>query len=228
MPYQFNQSSNQNINYGQVAGAIGLSIKTIEMWIYVTSYLSSGFGTLFTVFDGTGTDTDEYCYILNPASSAKKLAFFQHFSTTDGTWTSTNDILVSGTWQHFAITYNGTSIANDPIFYLNGSAVPTTENSTPAGGIRTGTANNNLYVGTPATSPKMIIDGVRYYNRILSATEILNNYNIKKNIPNFNGLVFAPNFLTNGASRDFISGATGTFVGSPVFVANSFLNYGGL
>jgi hypothetical protein len=76
------------------------------------------------------------------------------------------------------------------------------------------------------------------YNRILSPAEILDAYNSRLAIPNYNGLVFAPDLrgaaggVVDGATlaagnviRDHISGASGVPNGSPVLVADNYLNY---
>lgn len=52
----------------------------------------------------------------------------------------------TGAWHHFCVTYDGSSTANDPVFYVDGSSVSITENSTPSGTKLTDT-NGALDIG---------------------------------------------------------------------------------
>jgi hypothetical protein len=76
------------------------------------------------------------------------------------------------------------------------------------------------------------------YNRILTPAEILDAYNSRLAIPNYNGLVFAPDLqgaaggVADGSTlaagnvvRDHISGVSGVPTGSPVLRADNYLNY---
>ena len=72
-----------------------------------------------------------------------RIHFFRTWSSAVGEW---NIALPStGVWHHLLVTYNGGSVDNDPIFYLDGSAVAATENGTPSGTIVTN--SNPLYLG---------------------------------------------------------------------------------
>ena len=86
---------------------------------------------------------------------------------------------LSGAWQHVAFTYDNTSIANDPVFYING-AVAVSVDGTPSGSPDPDAANVLTIGGrtSGAQSYDGQIDEVRIYNRILSATEIESLYKL--------------------------------------------------
>jgi len=56
--------------------------------------------------------------------------FFQD-GTTDGIWQTTAREVQQSKWNYVTITYNKDSTSNDPIIYVDGSAVAITEVSTP-------------------------------------------------------------------------------------------------
>jgi hypothetical protein len=93
-------------------------------------------------------------------------------TTTSGTWRTTNRECTLGTWHHIAITYNYASTANDPIIYINGSAVSITQITTPNGSF----GNITTFVlGNTAGLPRSLngyISDFRSYNNILTATQI--------------------------------------------------------
>ena len=79
-----------------------------------------------------------------------------------------------GVWQHISVTMLGTQV----VHYLNG-------NSTSSGSITTSIANgaNNLIIGNRSDNFvdfKGNISITQLYNRALSSTEILQNYNAQK------------------------------------------------
>lgn len=136
------------IKWSAPTAALGLTSKTICFQVYPDS-LSTSNGW-FVIWDGTGTDTDEYNLIFTNSATATKLSFLAHFSTTNGVWTTTNSVLTAGAWNKIAIVYNGGATTNDPVIYINGTSVAVTENTTPAGTYRSGTSNNFLSIGAVA------------------------------------------------------------------------------
>ncbi|MGD0781196.1 MAG: LamG domain-containing protein, partial [Dehalococcoidales bacterium] len=104
---------------------------------------------------------------------ATKMNFCQSRVTMDGGWTSPAGSIVTAAWIHFVITFNGSSTANDPIFYKNGVLVATTEVSTPAGAARDDSALN-LYVGSSGAGDYYNgrMEDVRVFNRIITPSEV--------------------------------------------------------
>ena len=50
---------------------------------------------------------------------------------TDGYWHTTNSIMSSDSWTHVAVSYDATSLSNDPILYINAQSQSVTEAQTP-------------------------------------------------------------------------------------------------
>ena len=96
--------------------------------------------------------------------------FAYNFTGTDGRWSVAKP--TTGSWQHYAVTYNNGATTNDPIIYKNGSSVGIIERSTPT--LVAETAGTSLQLGM--NSDVYWYDGrmaeVAIWNRILSATEI--------------------------------------------------------
>jgi len=95
-------------------------------------------------------------------------------SPNDARWRTNEDILTfDSIWYHVAVTYDSTSTSNDPVFYINGSVIPVTENVVPAG-----TKIDNAGTGNIGRSINEnqqwhgAIDELRIYDKILSAQEV--------------------------------------------------------
>ena len=137
---------------------------TISIWIYMDSYGEGGIGRIaekpgaFTCFVYNGTGDNEVWFGANRWD-------------TEGRWDINN--VFTGQWYHIAVTYNYSSIANDPIFYLNGIQQSVAETTPPAGSKSSETGM--LYIGNRADKARTwdgLIDEVRIYNRVLSNDEI--------------------------------------------------------
>ena len=117
-----------------------------------------------------------------PANTAH-IWFYQAFSTTNGTWRSNSCVLdTTAGYQHIAVTYDNGSIANDPIFYIDGASVALTEQNTPAGSRTSDAANdaalNSLYTGAGYGVPGDF-DDVRFWDDVRTSGEISANYNVE-------------------------------------------------
>jgi len=145
-------------------------------------------------------------------------------SGTPGFWKAPDSSISTGTDYHVAYTLDKTSVANNPIIYIDGSAVVTTEVVTPT--------------GSPADetdSPSRIgysfdgkISDIRVFNRILSAAEIASEYATPGTVTS--GLIFKAfsvwtfalseyDNLTMSPSNkvfDTVAGHIGTPAGSPI------------
>ena len=169
------------VNAGSSAILDDLATLTVSAWIKPTT---SGEGNFGRIADKTAASTGWIFYMCaDPGQancvSSNKLAVYRDFSTTDGFWLSTT-ALTLGVWQHIAVTYDSSSASNDPIFYINGSAVGTTEVGTAPAGTAVSDAAQSLTIGNNPTAARTFngsIDEVRLYSRILSATEIAALYN---------------------------------------------------
>lgn len=234
MAVEFTNTLNQRINFGTIASARLLQQKTFLNWVY----LDNMGGDVLRLSPVGATDEEWGISIpAAPVALEDKLFFYADWSGAQGQWRSTN-ALTTGV-HLLGITYDYGSTSNDPVMYVDGLSVAVTEVATPSGSYRTGT-DNSLRI-----SDTFSFDGILYssliYNRIMTATEILDAYNSRLFIPTYNGLVFAPNL--NGAAgaikdgdtlaagntiRDLISGADGVPNASPVFKNNTVLTLGGM
>ena len=144
---------------------------TVEVWVKLNTLPTTNVTTVITQeYPGTNSKIN-YSIGYNGANSTGAFDGKLNVGFFDGAWRCTSGFSpVVGTWYHVAMTYNGSTI----IQYLNGTSQSTLN-----------------YVGTPTTSGGLIrlmrrwdstdfTDGilpvVRIYNRVLSSTEMLNNY----------------------------------------------------
>lgn len=209
---------------------------TMMAWYYADSY---GFGDaiypkiLMQLFDASNN-----AFMIGFLQSASKMLYLTYDAGAAelATWTFAPTLTA---WTHIAVTYDPSSAANDPIVYINGSAVAITETGTPTVSHAFSPVTKVGFSGNLANSG---MDGriadARVYNRILSATEIADIYATKSLKSSEYGLVFHPNMLradglqefggaTLGATTYFwdeVSGAKGTVTGAPVGVADTILN----
>ena len=86
-----------------------------------------------------------------------------------------DSVLSNGVWMHVVGTYDGTT----PLIYVNGVSQTLTGEVTAAAG-----AANKCYIGRTAYSNPFYFDGkianVKIYNRALTSTEVVQNYNATK------------------------------------------------
>lgn len=121
-----------------------------------------------------------------------------------GIWFSANNSVSIGSYQFLSVSYEYGNIANDPVFYNNGTISATTEGQTP-GDILTQTSNDYLNVGRTGTGGQIIngkIQDLRIYNVIKTQTQIqniMNSYMLKNDI---DGLVsWIPMIGAKGISK---------------------------
>lgn len=170
---------NQSIDFGYLPHASKLASRTISFWFYADGFpIADNFFTNKDFYSGSGLGG---CFT-DLGSGFKKRLRFQStgFSITSGEWVSTNDVIPTGQWLHFAATYTPQDVAVDPILYVNGAAIAITETSTPSG-TYIAQENGNTVLGSPKTpafqSPyNGKIKDARIYNRILSSSEIAQIY----------------------------------------------------
>lgn len=143
----------------------------------------------------------------------------RNFTGSNGIWTSDNITdpadgvsirpLYFGSWSCVAVTYDDSSIANNPSMYWNGRALTVTENNTPSG-TAVSDAGNQLLLGNN-TAFNVTFDGsigvVLLFDRILTAMEVRAVYNTFA--PRFGLGFYAPDgYLRGGQSIWFTAGAS--------------------
>ena len=132
--------------------------------------------------------------------------FFRHrFSGTaggDAIWSTTNSCFVLGEINTVSITYDSSSITNDPVIVVNGVTEPITETTAPVGGADIGAGA--LYLGNNEAGGGSSFGGTIY--DVTIGTSVYEGYGI-----------------TNADWEDQVNSNDGTVNGSPtVFTGQGF------
>ena len=87
---------------------------SVSAWIYPVSLGNSGAGR---IFDKKIDNTGWTLYIRNETTTNVSLAFYSEFDGLQGSWVHEYGIN-KNTWTHIAVTYDNSSISNDPTIYI--------------------------------------------------------------------------------------------------------------
>lgn len=142
--------------------------RTWAWWMYWSSVGGGGSGRMW---DQTETSA---AGMTNIASVTPDWTFQRnHDGGTNGVWQVQDMTGITNVWRHWAITYDGSSTANDPLMYLDGASQGVTETTTPTGSpVASG---NGLYVGNRWQTDRNL-DGrmaeFAVWDRILTPDEI--------------------------------------------------------
>jgi len=142
-------------------------------WVYVRGWGGNNLGRIIDKRASGGTQV----FLLFVSSTNAKLNFDRNFSTTLGEWVTPTNSIALGNWYHVALTYDDSSVSNDPKIYINGISQVLTESSTPVG---TANTNTDSYIignrGDGLRGFDGYIEEVRLYNRILTDLEVMQLY----------------------------------------------------
>jgi len=120
-----------------------------SIWFHRPAAVSGSIGRLFS--KGTTTITEQAYW----TNDANVIEFNGERATTGGGWNIAAP--TNNAWHHLLITYDNSSVSNNPIFYLDGTAVSVTEYATPVGAA---TTNSEAYtLGNRATDLARIFPG---------------------------------------------------------------------
>jgi hypothetical protein len=111
------------------------------------------------------------------AAGSGELRFLHEFSGTLGRW-EYDVAFPLNQWSHVAITYDNDSVSNNPIFYVNGEAVTSSEGSTPVG-TRDSDVGTDLIIANVATGTTTwdgYLSNCALHSSILSAAQIQDHY----------------------------------------------------
>jgi len=166
--------TNDNVNCGNIPTTNSMSI---SFWIKTTST-----GSLNAVIakDFTGTARSYIALWRGAASGLRKLYFavFHNSNATLSTFVeSPANIIDDGIWHHILVTFTGDTSTNGLKMFLDGSLV---SQATAASGTVWNT-NANVTIGALSSGIDWNFSGniaqTLMYNRALTATEVLQNYN---------------------------------------------------
>ena len=149
------------------------SALTMEAWIRLDS-LSGSWRSVFQSPQSNGSHTSPYfdwaIYINSTGGLHTRIN-----GISDGLSNGTTTKVQNNTWSQVAISWNGSLVS----YYLNGSLIQTKSLSTTI----SYTNNTDKLIGTNAGGYEAV-DGkipiVRFYNRAITAVEVLQNYNAQK------------------------------------------------
>jgi len=155
---------------------IGNSARTVSYWLNAVITAS----TSPYVFYGNGVwaSTNRSVFSISIQSSSTGGSPFIYVTTWGDDYISPTGYISYNTWFNCSVTYNG---ANTILVYINGSLIGT---KTLSSTLNTVLGSNGLSIAAWAdgqwSSWKGKISNCTIYNRALSATEILQNYNTTK------------------------------------------------
>ena len=117
-----------------------------------------------------------------PNSSLFELMAFQNnvIEHIWGTFTKSSTVLTTNTWYNIVIIYDGTT---NHYIYINGVQVGVST-SVDRNNLALNTSNTPIYIGTAVTTSWGAFDGkiaaLRIYNRAISSSDVVNNFNALK------------------------------------------------
>ncbi len=138
------------------------------------SYGPTGSGRVADKTTSTGGATGWGLRVNSGLAPINSLQLEVDFSTTQGIWISPNNSILTAVWYSCAVTYNSDAVGNDPVFYIDGVLVATTENTTPVG-TRVSDAAVEMVIGNFDDLNRSFdgdIADLRFYDRVLPADEI--------------------------------------------------------
>jgi hypothetical protein len=150
-------------------GSDGDPIAVASFWINVDSL-----GTPENYIMYTGDGGAEWKLYID--SDGK--IYHEHFrSVQGGTWKTTDNVIIPGTWQHVVFMYDGSSTGNHMIVYIDGVSVGITRTVTPNGSYTI--SSGDLVIGAGEDKLNCLrgsLDEFAVWSRILTDSEIKQIY----------------------------------------------------
>ena len=206
--------TSQYIDFGNVTLA-ELQDKTVTAWVYINTTLTSPDGIIDKDFDNGGTNYGGWGFWAGPITGGNGLWFWAQANKD----LKDTTILTVNTWYHVAVVWNYTS--KSATFYVNGVAKTTQTDATIVEKTSDSTSMKIGAIRTPAAGffPGRI-GGVQVYNRQLSASEILTNYNADAVRYGYTPTATVPVKRDTNDGYNYILGQYDEFTGAPVVDAN--------
>jgi hypothetical protein len=167
-----------------VTSLLNIDRKTVSAWVLARSLGAGGDGTIVTNDASITAGIQNGWAFYVGGSGGRRLGYLHDFSAAgaDGEFEVAGSALTLGVWHHVVVTYDRTSAANDPVFYIDGVKQGTPSDLQGTAGTAANETATNAQIGTfnEGTSDYFdgTIDDVHIYNRALSADEIKRLYKI--------------------------------------------------
>ena len=146
---------------------------TVTAWIYLDGWGENAYGRVLDKSSAVSDNRDGW--MIGTDGGNQSIAFAQGFSSIRGFWRPQNNTVNLNEWVHYAIVYDASSEANDPVIYINGVAQTSLVKIAPSGTICSD-ADIALRMGNHAQDTSRSFDGklddVRIYDQALTAAEI--------------------------------------------------------
>lgn len=144
MARDFDGTNDNLLSADNAVAGMNVAAKTVSWWQLRDTDAPTPDALIAGLPSNGGTRTWAIVNVA-PAVAGQKLRFSSDWTTTDGTWTTDNDI--SNAAHHFAVSYDrsGAAPGNNPVFYVDGVVAANTRSTTPAGTVVTG--DDTLKIG---------------------------------------------------------------------------------
>ncbi|MBI5405797.1 LamG domain-containing protein [Candidatus Kaiserbacteria bacterium] len=152
---------------------------TLSVWIYPKSLGQNNLGRIFDKANAI-TPTGGWILNLSNQTAANQINFANSGSTALSSLSVANAITLNK-WQHVALTWDGATTASTVKIYING--IETTYASAVDGVSLDSDAAEAVKIGNDKSGVRTFngfIDDARVYNRVLSAQEITQLYNLTR------------------------------------------------
>lgn len=167
-------ASSKNVTKFTDTSLDNIAQKTIFFRIYFRDGLTAV--PVLSKYDGSSG----WEIFIHTGALAGRIEFNSNFSTNRGAWRTPANTMTSlyNAWHSIAVTYDNSSIGNDPIIYLDGSPLSITEADTPSGTVKddagiTLNIGNRNYTGTDRIYDFAgSIKDIKIFDGILSASEV--------------------------------------------------------
>ncbi len=173
------RGNDERLTNASTTNMSGMEQFTLSAWIWPYDWGAGGFGVILKQEAAAGPYWFTFYLDNDGTAPDHTLSFQADWDPTDGTWKTAPDAVSLKTWSYVAVTYDGSSNANDPTIYVNGVKQRIAKKVNPSSS--RGPTQANIFVGRGQAanySFEGIIDEARVDNTIRSADEIRAAYEI--------------------------------------------------
>jgi hypothetical protein len=149
------------------------NLLTVSVWVKLISFGENQSGAVWQQGGTADTSRSNFRVLDNKLNvAAKGFGFGSGRATTNGIWSSDDNVVALGVWQCLGVTYDATLTANNPQLYVNGAPATTTRNTGPSGASVDG---GPVYIGNANALTRTfngLIGEVGLWTRLLSPEEM--------------------------------------------------------